>query len=393
MKTLLKNVRIVEGGVQDGSLLIENGKIRAILTVQTESDADTVIDGRGMYVSAGLIELHTHGSGGHDYMDGAQAAYYGAAEMQLQHGVTTLLPTTVAASKEEYLRTLDAFRIAKEARRDRQCLYGMHFEGPFFPMQRAGGMDLRYIANPDPSLYEELTAYAPGCIARWTAAPELPGIERFGDFCLQNGILPSIGHTDATVREVRKAKEHGFRHITHLYSDMSTITRESGFRVLGVLECAYAMDDLWVEIITDGCHLPPDLLRMIYKLIGPERLQLCSDSIRPAGTNETENVIVGSLESGVRGIIEDGVAKFPDRSAFYGSIALGNDLIRVATKKVGIPLSEAIRMMTENPAKILGIDDRKGHIREGYDADLMLFDENIDVCSVYYAGKEVIGCC
>ncbi|MBO7404377.1 MAG: YhbY family RNA-binding protein [Clostridia bacterium] len=198
------------------------------------------------------------------------------------------------------------------------------------------------------------------------------------------------GVTDATIREVRAAKEHGFRHITHLYSDMSTITRESGFRILGVLECAYAMDDLWVEVITDGCHLPPDLFRMIYKLIGPERLQLCSDSIRPAGTNETKNVIVGSLESGVRAIIEDGVAKFPDRSAFYGSIAIGNDLVRVAVKKVGIPLPEAIRMMTENPAKILGIEDRKGHIREGYDADLMVFDDNIDVRGVIYAGKEVI---
>lgn len=391
MRTLLKNVRIVEGSVRAGSLLLEDGKIRGVLPVQTELEADAVIDGKGRFVSPGLIELHSHGSGGHDYMDGTQAAYHGAAEMQLQHGVTTLLPTTVAASKGEYLRTLDAFRTAKAARSDRQCLYGMHFEGPFFPEQRAGGMDLRYISPPDPSLYEELTEYAPGCIARWTAAPELPGIERFGDFCQKAGILPSMGHTDATIREVRKAKAHGFRHITHLYSDMSTITREKGFRILGVLECAYAMDDLWVEVITDGCHLPPDLFRMIYKLIGPERLQLCSDSIRPAGTNETENVIVGSLESGVHGIIEDGVAKFPDRSAFYGSIALGNDLIRVAVQKVGIPLPEAIRMMTENPAKILGIDHQKGHIREGFDADLMLFDENIDVCSVFYAGKEVIG--
>ena len=266
----------------------------------------------------------------------------------------------------------------------------MHFEGPFFPVQRAGGMDLRYISDPDPDLYEALAGYAPGAIARWTAAPELSGIDRFGDFCLAHSILPSMGHTDATIREVRFAKEHGFRHITHLYSDMSTITRESGFRILGVLECAYAMDDLWVELISDGCHLPPDLFSMIYKLIGPERLQLCSDSIRPAGTDETENVIVGSLESGVRGIIEDGVAKFPDRSAFYGSIALGNDLVRVAVKKVGIPLADAIRMMTENPAKILGIEDRKGHVRRGYDADLILFDENIDIRRVLYAGRTVI---
>lgn len=390
MKTLIQNVRIIDGSVKPGSLLLENDKIVDILPVQTELAVDTVIHGNELYAAPGLIELHSHGSGGHDYMDGTQAAYHGAAEMQLIHGVTTLLPTTVAASKEEYLRTLDAFRLAKDARKNRQCLYGMHFEGPFFPTQRAGGMDLRYISAPAPALYEELIAYAPGCIARWTAAPELPGIDRFGDYLVQHGILPSIGHTDATIRDIAAAKPHGFRHVTHLYSDMSTVTRESGFRILGTLESAYAMDDLWVELIADGCHLPPDLFRMIYKLIGPERLQLCSDSIRPAGTDETENVIVGSLESGVRGIIEDGVAKFPDRSAFYGSIALGNDLIRTAVEKVGIPLPEAIRMMTENPAKILNLHHKKGFLRPGYDADIILFDGHIDIHRVLYAGKTVV---
>ena len=390
MRTLLHSVRLVDGSVRAGNLLLDEGKILDVLSPSDFPEADVVIDGQGLYASAGLIELHTHGSGGFDYMDGTQEAYHGAAEMQLRHGVTTLLPTTVAASRTEYLRTLDAFSEAKQARQDRQCLFGMHFEGPFFPEQRAGGMDLRYISDPDPALYEALAGYAPGAITRWTAAPELVGIDRFGDFCLEHGILPSMGHTDATIREVRAAKEHGFRHVTHLYSDMSTITRESGFRILGVLECAYAMDDLWVELISDGCHLPPDLFSMIYKLIGPERLQLCSDSIRPAGTDETENVIVGSLESGVRGIIEDGVAKFPDRSAFYGSIALGNDLVRVAAKRVGIPLTDAVRMMTENPARILGIDDRKGHIRPGYDADIILFNENVDIRRVLYAGRTVI---
>lgn len=390
MRTLIKNVRIIERSITRGSVLLEGKKILGILPPSPEIEAELVIDGQGQYLSSGLIELHTHGSGGHDYMDGTQDAYQGAAETQLKHGVTTLLPTTVAASREEYRRTLNAFQTAREARSERQCLYGMHFEGPFFPVQRAGGMDLRYICAPDPSLYEDLIEFAPGCIARWTAAPEMDGIPRFGDFCIKHGILASIGHTDATIRDVKEAKRHGFRHITHLYSDMSTITRESGFRILGVLECAYAMDDLWVELISDGCHLPPDLFRMIYKLIGPDRLQLCSDSIRPAGTGETENVIIGSLESGVRGIIEDGVAKFADRSAFYGSIAIGNDLVRVTAQKAGIPLAETIRMMTENPAKILGIDDRKGHVREGYDADLILFDDNIEISRVIYAGKTVI---
>lgn len=389
-RTLIRDIRIVDGSVRPGSLLLEDGRILAELPPQAEAPADAaVFDGEGLYACAGLIEMHTHGAGGYDFMDGTQEAYSGACEMHLRHGVTTILPTTVAACHEEYHRTLDAFRAARDARADRQCLLGMHFEGPYFPEQRAGGMDLRYITPPVRGVYMELIEYADGSIARWTAAPELPGAERFADDCVKHGILPSIGHTDATIRDVRRAMEHGFCHVTHLYSDMSTITRESGFRVPGVLECAYMFGGLWVEIIADGCHLPPDLLRMICSLIGPDRLQLCSDSIRPAGTDEKE-VIVGSLENGVRGIIEDGVAKFLDRSAFLGSIQIGMDLVRTVYRESGVSLPDAVRMMTENPAKILHIDDRKGRLLPGLDADITLFDEEIRTRCVFYRGRQVI---
>lgn len=389
-RTLIRNVMIVDGTVRAGNLLLEGGKILSVLPPCFEPPATTVIDGEGLYASAGLIELHAHGAGGHDFMDGTQEAYDGACETHLRHGVTTILPTTVAASDREYRRTIDSFREARRSRADRQCLLGMHFEGPYFPPQRAGGMDLRYIMPPQRQAYLELMAYADGCIARWSAAPELSGAEQFAADCLANGILPSIGHTDATIRDVRRAIKAGFRHITHLYSDMSTVTRESGFRVPGVLECAYLFDELWVEVIADGCHLPPDLMRMIYRLIGPERLQLCSDSIRPAGTDEVGEVIVGSLESGVRGIIEDGVAKFLDRSAFLGSVQVGVDLVRTMYQKVGVSLAESVRMMTENPAKILRIDDRKGRLLPGYDADILLFDGDVRVRRVFYQGNPVV---
>ncbi|MEG1524354.1 MAG: amidohydrolase family protein [Clostridia bacterium] len=388
-RTLIKNIRMIDSEITQGSLLLENGKILSHLPLHNEVAADTVIDGKGLYASAGFIEMHTHGAGGYDFMDGTQQAYQCACDAHLTHGVTTILPTTVAASCEEYHRTLDAFRLAKKSRSNRQCLLGMHFEGPYFPENRAGGMDMRYISKPIRSDYMALIEYACGNIARWSAAPELEGAEMFGDDCVKNGILPSIAHTDGTIRDVRRAVQHGFRHVTHLYSDMSTITRESGFRVLGVLESAYALENLWVELIADGCHLPPDLFSMIYRLIGPERLQLCSDSIRPAGTDAKE-AIVGSLENGVRGIIEDGVAKFPDRSAFYGSIAMGSDLVRAARDKAGAPLCAAVRMITENPAKILHIDDHKGFLRVGYDADIVLFDENVMVQQVLYQGKVVV---
>lgn len=385
---LIRNVRIVNRGIQEGGLLIEDGKIVRKVSPEFMPEGVRTVDGGGAYLCPGLIEMHTHGAGGHDFMDGTDEAYDGACEMHLRHGVTTLLPTTVAARDEEYCATIDAFRRAKDRRKERQCLLGLHFEGPYFPVPRAGGMDLRYIRDPEPEQYLKLMEYGAGCIARWTAAPELPGAEQFAEACIKNGILPSIGHTDATIRDVRRAMEAGFRHVTHLYSDMSTITRESGFRVLGVLESAYYLEDLWVEIISDGCHLPPDLLKLIIRLIGTDRLQMCSDSIRPAGTNERE-VIVGSLENGVRGIVEDGVAKMEDRSAFLGSVKLGLELVATVHEKAELSLPEAVRMMTENPARILGLH-HKGRLDPGCDADLVLFDDEMNVREVWYGGSRVI---
>lgn len=387
-RRIIRDAKVVTDKVTRASIMIEDSIITGIEEGNFQPrDDDQVIEANGLYAAPGFIELHSHGAGGADFMDGTIEAYDTACDMHLKHGVTTILPTTVAASVDEYLATIEAIKKAKGLRASKQNLQGLHFEGPFFPMQRAGGMDERYICDPSPELYERLIDAADGVIARWTAAPELKGAEQFGDYCTKHGILVSIGHTNATIRDVRRAKEHGFRHVTHMYSDMSTITRESGFRVLGVLECCYTMKDLWIEVISDGCHLPPDLFRMIFDLIGPERLQLCSDSIRPAGTDAKE-VIVGSLGNGIKGIVEDGVAKMLDRTAFLGSIALGNELVKRTMNGAGIQITDAIRMMSTNPARILGLEN-KGEIKVGKDADIVLLDESIDVAKVLYRGSVV----
>lgn len=388
-RTIIRNASVVTDRIRNASILIEDSEIAAIDEDNiTAHDDDSVIDATGLYAVPGFVELHTHGAGGADFMDGTIEAYDIACDAHLRHGVTTILPTTVAASEQEYLSTISAIKLAKERRKDVQNLPGLHFEGPFFPLDRAGGMDERYVIAPDPILYERLVEEAEGNIARWTAAPELVGSIEFGDYCTKHGILTSMGHTNATIEEVRIATQHGFRHVTHMYSDMSTINRRSGFRILGVLECCYCMKDLWVEVISDGCHLPPDLFRMIYDLIGVERLQMCSDSIRPAGTDAKE-VIVGSLENGIRGIVEDGVAKMLDRTAFLGSIALGNELVKRTVNGAGVPLCNAVRMMSTNPATILGLEN-KGVIAAGKDADIALLGPELDVIKVLYRGKVVV---
>ena len=388
MKKLIRNVRIVDGGqITPGSILIDEGKVKAVLPNDADADAD-IIEGEGLYASAGFIDTHTHGGGGYDFMDGTAEAFMGAGRMHLSHGTTTIVPTTLSSSLEGLVRSVKVFREAKEAMAEEQYMPGMHLEGPYFAMNQRGAQDPRYIKDPDPEEYQKVIEIADGAIIRWSVAPERKGAMEMGDYLTAHGILPSIGHTDATYADCVEALKHGYRHVTHLYSCTSTITRKDGFRILGVTESAYCLDGLTVEVIADGCHLPPELLRMIVKCKGVDKVSMVSDSLRPAGLDVKES-ISGSLTDGQRCIIEDGVAKLPDHSAFAGSIATADRLVRTMWKLAGVPLADTIRMMSENPARLIGVDGRKGRLLPGKDADIVLFDENVQVKAVYYMGRKV----
>ena len=389
MKKLIRNVRIVDGGkIEAGSILINDGKILSILPPgETLEDAE-LIDGEGLYASAGFIDTHTHGGGGYDFMDGTTEAFVGAGKMHLSHGTTTIVPTTLSSSLEDLVRSVKTFREAQAEMAGEQFMPGMHLEGPYFAMNQRGAQDPRYIKDPDPEEYRKIIELADGAIIRWSVAPERAGAMEMGDYLTAHGILPSIGHTDATYADCVEALKHGYRHVTHLYSCTSTIRRKDGFRILGVTESAYCLDGLTVEVIADGCHLPPELLNMIVKCKGVDKVSMVSDSLRPAGLDVKES-ISGSLTDGLRCIIEDGVAKLPDHSAFAGSIATSDRLVRTMWKMAGVPLADTIRMMSENPAKLIRVDDRKGRLLPGKDADIVLFDEDVQVKAVYYMGKKV----
>lgn len=391
MKMLIKNVRVIlENEVIDGYVLTEDGKIADVGSGEPKYDdtALEVLDGKGLYLSPGFFELHTHGAGGSDFMDESPEDMLIAAMTHLKHGTTSILPTTVAASPEDMLRCIDNFHTVKKSMKSGANLIGLHMEGPYFSKEQKGAIDERYIRNPDPTEYKKMVEYADGAIARWSIAPELPGAMEMGDYLAENNILPSIGHSNAEYSHVLNAFQHGFTHITHLYSGMSTIVRKGGFRYLGVTESAYAIEDLTVEIIADGCHLPPELLHMIYRIKGPDKVCLVCDSMRCAGTNQKESVL-GGKNSGNKVIIEDGVAKLPDRTAFAGSIATDDRLIRVMHYDAGVPLYDCIKMMCLTPAKIMGLADKKGSIKPGKDADFVLFDNNITVKYVFVGGKNV----
>jgi N-acetylglucosamine-6-phosphate deacetylase len=385
---IIKNAQILTPfrNLGTGSVVIENGKIIAIEKGNIETANAGVLDAEGNYLAPGFIDLHTHGAGNHDFMDGSVNAFLKAAEMHATHGTTCLLPTTLTSTNRSLYETFDLFRQAQAQNTHGATMEGLHLEGPYFACNQRGAQDPRYLRNPEPEEYLEILERGGDIIRRWSMAPELPGALPFAIELQRRAIMLSMAHTDATFEEAQVAYEYGFRHITHFYSCMASITRRNAFRYAGVVEAGYYNDGITLEVIADGIHVPVPLLKLLYKIKGAERIALCTDSMRAAGMEEGESIL-GSLEDGQRVIVEDGVAKLLDRTSFAGSVATADRCVRTCYQLAEIPLTEAVRMMTDTPARTLGIAGRKGSITLGKDADLVIFDENIQVKKVIINGQ------
>jgi N-acetylglucosamine-6-phosphate deacetylase len=370
-----------------GSILIKGDIITAVSENNIEVENAIEIDAHGKYISPGFIDIHVHGGGGCDFMDGTEKAFLKIAETHAQYGTTAMLPTTLTSTKEEILQTLNVYEDANRNNIKGAQFLGMHLEGPYFAMNQRGAQDPRYIRNPDPKEYKDILSRS-SCIKRWSAAPELEGAIEFGRYIKSKGILPALAHTDAIYEDVIIAFENGFTLATHLYSAMSGVTRRNAFRYAGVIESAFIIDEMDVEIIADGVHLPAPLLKLVYKIKGTERTALITDAMRAAGTDVTESVL-GNMNDGLKVIIEDDVAKLPDRSSFAGSIATADRLIRTMISMAGVSLADAVKMMTATPARILEISDKKGELMAGKDADIIIFDDNINITMTMVKGKVV----
>ncbi len=385
--TIIKNARIIKNGAieENSSIAFENGIIVAV-PKSIPKDAE-VIDAKGRYVSAGFVDMHTHGGGGHDFLDATEEAFRGAATLHAKYGTTTLLPTATSASLEETIKMMAAYEAVKANNETGADMPGLHFEGPYFSPQQCGAQDPKYLRNPEPEEYNKILGLG-SKIIRWSMAPELDGALEFGKVLTEKGILASIGHSDAEFDEVERAFEVGFTHLTHFYSAMSTVHRKNAYRYAGVVESGYLIDGMTVEIIADGKHLPKELLQMIYRFIGPERTALVTDSMRGAGMKDGETPILGSLTNGIETIIEDGVAKMPDRSCFAGSVATMDRLVRNMINMANANLCDAVKMASETPCKIVGLTDR-GTLEVGKRADIVIFDDNINVKRTIVGGNTV----
>ena len=390
----MDKIKIINAGIltpyrfiENGCVLVKEGKIQKVVSGDIDTDDYMVIDADKKTLSPGFVDIHTHGGGGHDFMDATSEAYLGAARMHAVHGTTSLVPTTLTSTIEELKNTFSVYKEAKARNKDGAAFLGLHLEGPYFSLEQKGAQDPKYIKDPDREEYLKILGWSDDII-RWSAAPERKGALEFGREMQKRGILASVAHSDALCEEVEEAFENGFKLITHLYSSMSTVRRINAFRYAGVIESAFLIDEMFVEIIADGAHLPPSLLKLIYKVKGPGRIALVTDSMRGAGMPEGETII-GSLKNGQRAIIEDGVAKLPDRSVFAGSVATTDRLVRTMIKKAGVPVLEAVKMMTATPAAIMGVDNRIGSIVEDRDADMVIFDDDINIFMTMIKGNIV----
>jgi len=349
---------------------------------------ESEIDAQGGYVASGFIDTHVHGGGGHDFMDGGIDPIVAAADFHLKHGTTTILPTTLCCSHDTLKSFLEDIKTVMENKLCKSNVAGVHLEGPYFSKSQCGAQNPDYIKNPNTAEYEEIIAKFGKIIKKWSFAPELSGSEEFCNTHVKNGIVASFGHSDATYEDVKGCYIKGCRHFTHLYSGMSAITRHNGYRKLGVIESAYCFGDVFVEVIADGKHLPAELLKMIVDLKGTDNVCLVTDAMRAAGESVGESFL-GRKGEEVPCIIEDRVAKLPDRKSFAGSVATADVLVKTLVRECGTDVFDAVKMITEVPAKICGLHT-KGRLKENFDADIIIFDEDINIKNVIVGGKECI---
>ncbi|MBC7092531.1 N-acetylglucosamine-6-phosphate deacetylase [Candidatus Bipolaricaulota bacterium] len=362
-------------GLVGGDCLIRDGKIAAVGRVDAEPASAEVLDAGGCYVAPGFIDLHVHGGGGAEFMDATPDAVGTIATFHAAHGTTTLLAGLLPAPADTMRRAMIAVSEAAPC-----GIAGVYLEGPFVPPSKPGALDGRWFLTPSPDAFRNLVHGHERLVKVVTLAPELPGADELLREVLAVGAVPAIGHTAATYEETMAALRCGAQHFTHLWNAMSGLHHREPGAVGAALDT-----DAWVELIVDGVHLHPATVRLMAKAKGFDRICLVTDAIGAAGLPDGDYALAGLPVH-----VHDGVARLAD-GTLAGSTLTMDRAVRNFMEFTGCSLPEAVRCATLNPARLLGIADRKGSLGVGKDADIVVFDAGLTVHYTIRGGEIVYG--
>ena len=374
--------RLVEGA----ALLVADGRIAALADVDDLPVGVTRVDVGGRLIAPGLVDIHCHGARGATFNEPTRDAFGAVLAANLAAGVTSVLATTATAPLAQLEACLATTRAWLAEPGPGAHLLGAHVEGPYFALSQAGAQDPASLRVPSDGAYDRLLAYH-DVIRIFTYAPELAGAQELTRRLHALGIVPAAGHSAAREEDVVPHFALGLRHMIHIWSGQSTTVREGPWRKPGLLEVSLTADHVTVEMIADGKHLPPTLMKLAYRAIGAGRLCLVSDATSGAGLPDGARFRMGEMEY----VVRDGVGMLLDYTAFAGSTTLLSQMVRVVVEQVGVPLVEAIRMASLNPARVIGAADRKGSLRVGRDADVVVFEADMRPWRVMLAGRWVDG--
>lgn len=358
------------GTFEKKDIFIEN----EFFTSNTEQPSS--LDAEGLIAIPGLTDLHFHGCMGYDFCDGTKKALQEIANYEASNGITTICPATMTLPKEQLVKICETTRnVDMEMGAE---LVGIHMEGPFISNKKKGAQNGSYIKNPEPALYRELQEKSGNRIKIVDLAPELEGAMEFIDMVKQE-VIVSLAHTDADYETAMEAFKHGASQVTHLYNAMPPYHH----RAPGVIGAAADCQTCSVELICDGIHVHPSVIRSTFSMFGKECILLISDSMMATGMQNGEYTLGGQkvYVTGNKATLEDGTVA--------GSVSNLFDCVRYCVHEVGIALEDAIWCAAVTPAKKLGIYDSYGSITPGKVANLVLVDEKLKIRKVIVRGREI----
>lgn len=386
MKTIIENAKIVtpDRVLEGFSLVYEDGIITQISSGAEECDER--IDAKGSYLIPGFVDVHCHGAIGLSFMGGSEEELASISSYHLSHGTTAMLATTCTSDEEETeytMRTIESFIKSNPD----SNIVGTFLEGPWLNANQCGAQAVSCMKKPNADELRAIKQKYPSVI-RVGAAPELEGGMEFGRASVELGIVASASHTDATFTEIEEAHKNGYTLMTHLYSGMKGVERKNAYRIAGAVEAGLYLDDMYVEIIADGKHLPLELLRLIYKCKGADKICLITDASRAAGLpNGGTTTGISRADKDII-IVEDDVAKMPDRTAFAGSTATTDRLYRTMASAIGKDMVALSKMASTTPARMIKLSDR-GEISVGKRADMLIVNDDLEIKRIIFGGKTI----